>query len=95
MAGDVLIELCMNAVKHGKATQVTIRGGVTSERLCELSVSDNGQYPNLDTPHAGGGTQLLEQACVRWERVTSADGTRVSVWLPRLVDDLSVGGART
>ncbi|MGV1034836.1 MAG: hypothetical protein ACOYBP_06415 [Microbacteriaceae bacterium] len=83
LAGDVLVELCMNAVKHGKATRVSISATVMTGRLCEVSVADNGQYcdPNGATA-AGGGTQLLDQVSVRWERTTGSEGTRVTAWLP-------------
>lgn len=68
---------------------VSIRMRETQDSLIDLSVYDDGtqieRASSGQRSTSGLGTITLDQVAVRWARDTTAAGTMLDVWLPRLV----------
>lgn len=80
LCAELVIELCTNAIKHGKATRIEMSIAQSEERLITIKISNNGQ--GLDAISAGYGTQLLNQSCFDWSQESKDDITTVRAKVP-------------
>lgn len=74
LCGELVLELCTNAIKHAGASEIEVSLSKVDHRVVRLVVRNNGEPYRLDQP--GYGSRLLEHSCVRWG-VTQADGLTV------------------
>lgn len=79
---ELIVELCLNAVKHADSNKITIAGNWINQRIFELVVSnDFSEKPGTENA-SGLGTSLLEQLSLDWERVVVNDRFVVAARLP-------------
>ena len=73
-AVEIVREAISNAVRHGGATAVSVViAEDSSDRVLRITVRDNGDGGTEDAKR-GLGTRMLDEVCVRWQRVRHADG---------------------
>jgi hypothetical protein len=77
---ELIIELCTNAIKHGKAKLIVVSMSQVDYRVLSVTVSNDGE--GLKNESGGFGTQLLEQSCLSLDSFDSEGMTRVTVTLP-------------
>ena len=68
---DIVMEVCSNAIRHGKSTQLLIDYRITSAGI-ELKVIDNG-LENESNSDSGLGAELLT-SCTIWLKRSRLDG---------------------
>jgi signal transduction histidine kinase len=78
---EVVRECLGNAIRHGRASQVSIEvaflaEGVAAGDAVALTITDNGVGSSAAAV-PGLGSQLLDQICLRWTRTSTRPGTRV------------------
>ncbi|MCH1405502.1 MAG: hypothetical protein L7U55_07940, partial [Candidatus Nanopelagicales bacterium] len=84
---EIASQAVANAVRHGDATQITLRWAVQSREVAFTSL-DNGQGPGNDdsignaTNTPGLGTQFLADCTTQWSRTYRDDGTKVDARIP-------------
>lgn len=80
---DLLTELTFNSIKHGSASEISIRLRCTTPRTLDVTVTDNGseQFPGV---HRGLGSALLDDCAILWERMRADGLTRCSAIIPIL-----------
>ncbi len=84
---EIASQAVANAVRHGGATQITLRWAVQSREVA-FTALDNGQDPGNDdgsgkaTNAPGLGTQFLADCTTQWSRTFHADGTEVDARIP-------------
>ena len=78
---DIVPELAFNAVKHGKAKQLTIVMRLETSRTLLLEAMDNGRVESPGSK-SGVGSRLLDECCVSWSRTSTSSGTSVKAILP-------------
>jgi|TARA_B100001093_G_scaffold12613_1_gene11720 hypothetical protein len=83
---EIASQAIANAVRHGDATQITLRWSVQSREVAFTSL-DNGQGPGNDdssnaTNAPGLGTQFLADCTTQWSRTYRDDGTKVDARIP-------------
>ena len=84
---EIASQAVANAVRHGGATQITLRWAVHSREVAFIAL-DNGQGPGNDdgsgnaTSTPGLGTQFLADCTTQWSRTYRADGTKVDAHIP-------------
>jgi signal transduction histidine kinase len=71
---DVLTEACSNAVRHGRARRINARLQGDAERIV-LEVIDDGRVETIGAP--GGGSALLDEVALAWQRTHGTEGTRL------------------
>jgi len=78
---EIIHESCANAIRHGKATWVSIRVLEPLGRVVELDIIDNGrEFDNFAIP--GMGTKVLEACALSWSRAREAEQTNLRATLP-------------
>jgi signal transduction histidine kinase len=77
---DVLTEACSNAVRHGRAQHISARLHDES-LLVALEVVDDGQPGTIGAP--GGGSALLDEVTLAWQRTHDVAGTRLTASFAR------------
>lgn len=77
---EILLELCLNAAKHGGASEIEIGCAWPDARTCELRVHNTGAA--LGAEAEGLGTRLLDETTLRWSRSSDRDGVTVTALLP-------------
>ena len=80
LCGELIIELCTNAIKHGKATYIEISVEPGGDRLIDVEIKNNGV--DVAATREGYGTQLLNQSCIGWSQVRQSDMTSVRAQVP-------------
>lgn len=82
---EVVRESLSNAVRHGRATRVTIaitiKRAHSSTTTIGVVVDDNGIGVGA-MARDGFGSRLFDQVCLSWERASQPGETRVSAWIP-------------
>lgn len=82
---EVVRESLSNAVRHGRATRVTIAITITralsSTTAIGVDVADNGIGVG-GTARDGFGSRLFDQVCLSWDRVSQPGETRVTARIP-------------
>ena len=84
---EIASQAVANAVRHGGATQITLRWAAQSREVAFIAL-DNGQGPGNDdgsgnaTSTPGLGTQFLADCTTQWSRTYRADGTKVDAHIP-------------
>lgn len=73
---DVLPELVFNGIKHGQATNLRIKVDLIDLNVVRLVITDNGSFELIEKA-TGGGTQILNESCISWDRVRK-DATTVT-----------------
>jgi hypothetical protein len=74
LCGELVLELCTNAIKHAGASEIEVSLSKVDHRVVRLVVRNNGEPYRFDQP--GYGSRLLEHSCVHWS-VTEEDGVTV------------------
>jgi signal transduction histidine kinase len=74
LCGELIVELCTNAIKHAGASEIEVSLSKVDHRVVRLVVRNNGEPYRQDQP--GYGSRLLEHSCIRWS-VTREDGVTV------------------
>jgi signal transduction histidine kinase len=74
LCGELIVELCTNAIKHASASEIEVSLSKVDHRVVRLVVRNNGEPYRQDQP--GYGSRLLEHSCIRWG-VTREDGVTV------------------
>jgi signal transduction histidine kinase len=89
LAGDALLSGCLlhllndvviNAVKHGRATEVVIEMKVDGPDRLVFEASDNGMVRG--TVRSGGGLALLDSVAISYSLFLSDEGAQLKVALP-------------
>jgi signal transduction histidine kinase len=92
VAWDVIKEACTNAIRHGKASSVTIALKLLGSDALGISVRNNGLVIDsngetlaTDAPR-GLGSKLLDSVSISWSltKTTSAGGANETVLAARL-----------
>jgi signal transduction histidine kinase len=65
---DVLPELVFNGIKHGQANNIKIKVDLIDDDLVRLVITDNGSFELVEKAN-GGGTQILNESCISWDRI--------------------------
>lgn len=79
---ELMVELCMNAVKHSNAAEISIAGNWVNDRVFELAISNDCIAMPKQENTAGIGTRLLEELTLGWERALVNDQFVVTARLP-------------
>jgi signal transduction histidine kinase len=77
---DVLAEACSNAVRHGRARHIRARLQGEADHVT-LEVVDDGQPGTIGAP--GGGSDLLDEITLAWQRTHEVSGTRLTASFAR------------
>lgn len=80
LCAELVMELCVNAIKHGKASHIFVSLNFHDERTVALSISNDGEEFNAST--SGFGTRLLNESCVNWSQERREGKTFVVALLP-------------
>jgi two-component sensor histidine kinase len=80
LCGEIILELCTNAIKHGKARNISVQIELVSERIASLIVANDGEGLKLET--TGSGSQLLKQSCLSTDQFDAEGTTVVTVTVP-------------
>lgn len=87
MALEILTEAVSNAVRHGRASQITANLSCRDDHLT-IELTDNGKREALGPEGArdlpGLGTRVLDACALEWSRERLQAGTRVRAVLPIL-----------
>jgi glucose-6-phosphate-specific signal transduction histidine kinase len=83
---ELIHESCANAIRHGKATWVSIRLLEPSERELSIDVVDNGSVFNVDAV-VGMGTKILDACTLSWTRTRDSGQTSLRATLPVQAND--------
>lgn len=73
---EIVRECVTNAVRHGRAHEVTIRIQRSGEGRIVLDIADDGIGPGASSV-PGLGSHMLDEMCVVWHRTSGESGTRV------------------
>ncbi|MFM6980384.1 MAG: hypothetical protein ACKOWE_03155 [Micrococcales bacterium] len=77
---DLCNEVCSNAIRHGKATEVTI-SICTGDRVVIVDIVNNSFSQNEKGP-SGLGSKLLESCSITWNSQSTKAGQKLNVSLP-------------
>jgi signal transduction histidine kinase len=80
LCAEIIIELCTNAIKHGKAKLIVVSLLLVDDRVLSITVSNDGG--GLTKVTDGFGSRLLEQSCLSWDAFDSEGITKVTVTVP-------------
>lgn len=80
LCGEIILELCTNAIKHAGATHITVSLRKVNFRLVRVEVRNNGEPYRMNQP--GYGSRLLEHSCVSWNVGQAHGKTIVSADVP-------------
>ena len=73
---EIVRECVGNAIHHGRARHVEVRVSLLTPTQLEIRVTDDGRGFDTRAPQ-GLGSRMLQQVCLRWERVNQAQGVEV------------------
>jgi signal transduction histidine kinase len=79
--GEIVPELCFNAVKHGGATSMVFEISFTDPKTLNLTCKDNGTRP-AEKSRVGLGTKLLDECAISWRRFQANGQTKTEIELP-------------
>lgn len=79
--GELVPELCFNAVKHGGASSMVFQISFTDPRTLSLICTDNGTRPP-EKSRVGLGTKLLDECAISWRRYQVNSHTKTEIELP-------------
>jgi hypothetical protein len=80
LCAELIVELCTNAIKHGKAKFILVSVTHSNERVISVTVSNDGE--GLRNESGGFGTRLLNESCLSWDALDSEGMTKVTVTVP-------------
>jgi signal transduction histidine kinase len=80
LCAELIVELCTNAIKHGKAKHIVVSVTHIIERVLSVAVSNDGE--GLSSQSTGFGSRLLEQSCLSWHELDADGMTQVTVTVP-------------
>lgn len=80
LCGEIVLELCTNAIKHAGATRITVSLRKVNDRVVRVVVGNNGEPYRMNQP--GYGSRLLEHSCVSWNVGEAQGKTVVSADVP-------------
>jgi hypothetical protein len=82
---DIVTESCANAIRHGRATQISV--SITqpdSQRLVTIVIDNEGTPPDPARP-TGLGATLIADVALEWRLDTRPNGARITAILPTAV----------
>jgi signal transduction histidine kinase len=79
--GELVPELCFNAVKHGGASSMVFQISFTDPKTLSLTCTDNGTRPP-EKSRVGLGTKLLDECAISWRRYQVDSHTKTEIELP-------------
>jgi signal transduction histidine kinase len=79
--GELIPELCFNAVKHGGASSMVFKISFSDPKALSLSCTDNGSRP-AEKSRVGLGTKLLDECAISWRRYQVDSHTKTEIELP-------------
>jgi signal transduction histidine kinase len=80
LCGELILELCTNAIKHAGASEIEVSLSKVDHRVVRVAVRNNGEPYRLDPP--GYGSRLLEHSCIRWSVSQEEQTTVISADVP-------------
>jgi len=80
LSGEIIVELCSNAIKHGKAQKIWVAVSFVGDRIASVIVKNDGE--GLKPEASGFGSQLIEQSCLNREQFEVEGLTVVTVAVP-------------
>jgi two-component sensor histidine kinase len=80
LSGEIIVELCSNAIKHGKAQKIWVAVSFVGDRIASVIVKNDGE--GLKPEASGFGSQLIEQSCLNREQFEVEGLTVVTVNVP-------------
>jgi two-component sensor histidine kinase len=80
LSGEIIVELCSNAIKHGKAQKIWVAVSLVGDRIASVIVKNDGE--GLKPEASGFGSQLIEQSCLNREQFEVEGLTVVTVTVP-------------
>lgn len=86
LCSELVMELCTNAIKHGKANNINISLSFESPRVVKVQISNDGTVYDSNSP--GYGTQLLDQSCINWSQQNHNGLTVITALAPWAIEKL-------
>jgi signal transduction histidine kinase len=80
LCGELILELCTNAIKHASASDIAVSLTRVDHRVMRVVVRNNGEPYRSDQP--GYGSRLLEHSCIRWSVSQEDQATVISADVP-------------
>jgi signal transduction histidine kinase len=80
LCGELIVELCTNAIKHASASDIDVSLSRVDHRVMRVVVRNNGEPYRSDQP--GYGSRLLEHSCIRWSVSQEEQTTVISADVP-------------
>lgn len=74
---EVVREAINNAIKHGKASELTVAGKMLNAQLLEVTVTNNGA-PADEASSQGFGSEVLTQCTHTWRLQNTSEGVRLT-----------------
>lgn len=87
---DIVTEGCSNAVRHGRATTVTVQLSRPHADVIRVRITDDGSGLGRDT-QAGLGTAMLQAATLSWRRTSDPAGTILQADVPTSIGRVNQG----
>jgi signal transduction histidine kinase len=80
---ELMREACGNAIKHGKATTITISVHLSQpDSTIQLTVENDGRELETNTI-PGVGSRIFDESCLSWKRYQAGERVRVEAVIPR------------
>lgn len=80
LCGELILELCTNAIKHAGASEIDVSLSRDDHRVVRVVVRNNGEPYHQD--QQGYGSRLLEHSCISWSVRREGQATVVSADVP-------------
>jgi hypothetical protein len=80
LCGELILELCTNAIKHASASDIDVSLSRVDHRVMRVVVRNNGEP--YRSGQSGYGSRLLEHSCIGWSVSQEEQTTVISADVP-------------
>lgn len=81
MVAEIITEGVSNAIRHGAARNISIDVAQRTERLIQLTITNDGAPPSGEGG-TGLGSRLLDECAIEWHRKHQGKGTLLEACMP-------------